>query len=279
MLSPLTLCLALAAAPSPDGRAASSILVTVDGAAPAGVDAASIGAAAAAAFDFRPRLAPVPAADLFGRGEQVQGQVEDCGSDEPCIGQILQGLGIQYGLLVTARAVALQVTVDVRLFQAADGGLVTDATRRAAASAPAVLGAVRAAVTDVLDGVGFEQLGALRVRTEPPGAVVRITGGIEVVASGSEVVAPGRYRVHVSAQDHRPQVVEVEIVKGQRAEVDVKLPRQGRPLYKRGWFWGVVGAVAVTAGVGIAVAAGASSSDAPCFCVTAGSAACMQCGP
>jgi hypothetical protein len=77
------------------------------------------------------------------------------------------------------------------------------------------------------------------------------------------VVPSGRYRLQISAEDHRADARELELAPGESLALTVELEEE-TAIYEAWWFWTAIG-VAVAGG---AAAIGFAASRPPtCLCV------------
>ncbi len=113
------------------------------------------------------------------------------------------------------------------------------------------------------------RLGELRLSGIPEGAEVSLDG--ELLPRdrwASQRVRTGRHSLRVAAPGFREQIRQVEVTTGDATvlEIDLELeespvvPPGRRPVYRRWWFWTIIG-VAVVGGAATGVAVGMSNQD------------------
>ncbi len=129
--------------------------------------------------------------------------------------------------------------------------------------------ALQKEVEKLRDEVAAKVVTAIIKRT-PPDASVEIDGTLHVVGSAGRIeIDPGKH-VFVLKKDGYDTVTVTKSLDGSDVEVVLVAPKSKSatvappdvPFYKKGWFWGTVGAV-VAAGAAVAVVVVVTSSDAP----------------
>lgn len=98
------------------------------------------------------------------------------------------------------------------------------------------------------------QLAVVMVRASEPEARILLDGAQRGVGEARLELEAGSYELRVEADGTEPFTQELELDPGQEMNVEAALSRD-EPLWKRGWFWGVVSsaALAIAAGVILAV--------------------------
>jgi len=98
--------------------------------------------------------------------------------------------------------------------------------------------------------------GGLRVESTPPNVSLRIDGAmVGSTPYQSLSMRAGTHTLHAESPGYRPAERSVVVEPGRSIEVHLALPAAPTPLRKRGWFWPVVGGVALTITGGIVYAA------------------------
>jgi hypothetical protein len=118
------------------------------------------------------------------------------------------------------------------------------------------------------------KVGELTVESRPPGAEIWLDDDsgapVGVTPAKNDEVAVGAHVVFVRLKGFKPasQAIRV-LVRGERVKVSFTLAREepiGRapkPLYKKGWFWGVMAGALVLAGGGVALGVYYGTRPAP----------------
>ncbi len=98
------------------------------------------------------------------------------------------------------------------------------------------------------------QLAIVMVRASEPAARILLDGAERGTGEARLELDAGDYQLRVEAEGTEPFTRQLSLEPGERIDVDANLSRD-EPLWKRGWFWAVIGtaALAIAAGVILAV--------------------------
>lgn len=98
------------------------------------------------------------------------------------------------------------------------------------------------------------QLAVVMVRASEPEARILLDGAHRGVGEARLELEAGNYELRVEAEGTEPFIQDLQLDPGQELNVEAALSRD-EPLWKRGWFWGVMSsaALAIAAGVILAV--------------------------
>ncbi|MCB9645945.1 MAG: PEGA domain-containing protein [Deltaproteobacteria bacterium] len=252
------------AQPAPERMAVLPVLVAAEGL----VDVDQVFAAVEAAAAWRLGLRPMTVGDYyFHGGQELARRSLACGPDAACITRELRPMDAGLGLVVLVNGELDPPLVSVLLLDARRGAVAAEWAGQISGGPDAVRDAVQLRTSAALDKQGFLQMGRVRVRTSPAQAARVMDGATEpdLGTLDTFTLPPGPHRLHVSAPDHRPKQVEVEVRAAEVTDLEVRLEPEGG-LLSSPWLWVGVGVVAV--GAAAAVTAVAVGQQSPvCACV------------
>ena len=111
------------------------------------------------------------------------------------------------------------------------------------------------------------KVGSLSVESTPPGAEVRIDDEKGPIAGTTpykvEALSAGSHVVYLHKNGFKAAFRGFTIQKNEKLRIDLTLPKEEliaaapekKPVYKEGWFWGVMVAVVAVVGAGVGVGA------------------------
>ena len=181
-------------------------------------------------------------------GSNVDEQVAHCEGKPRCIARIGRRLHADEVILVGLTQLG-NVIIDLARIKSSSGRILS----RIALTQPPderissdrLLGALR----QLLPRSDFIQHGRIRVLCNLPGAKVEIGGkprGTTPLLGGLEVLAPAKYNIKVRKKGYTTFVAAFFVPP--KATITVKATlvplakKQGKPLYKKWWFWTALGA-------------------------------------
>lgn len=191
---------------------------------------------------------------------------ETCGYDAKCLDTELGSRGIEVAVWVNVRWREREGTI---LLFTHTHGLVPAVLRltegHTVLDLPQI---VRARLDVALDESSLARRGAIIVRAQPTGALVRAEGW-RIAGDATDPtrwwVDPGSFSLQISADDYEPKSVAVDVRPGMAAEIRTSLDPVLAP-WEHGAFWVIVGAAAVLAS-GIGTISAISGSRRHCACV------------
>jgi hypothetical protein len=207
-------------------------------------------------------------------GAEAESAIASCAASAACLAARLEGVRVEYALLLVVWRVADEDLIALRVVRASSGEIVHRAVARVSVR-EAIAAATSSITASALDALGYAKGGELVVTARPANAELAIEGvTAQRVSSGRTILLPaGAYVVRASLADFEDASTKALVRAGATERVELELtPRKG--LTDNLWFWIGVG-VAATA-VGVVVGVAAIGSDR-CFCAAADPAQCGSC--